>query len=94
MTFFNPETDPDPDLKPTFEQKTETDPDRLPKAKSLSRIALASMHNTIFFVWCTLLTMEIPKSLSWNRLSQVLTHFPNNGQIYSGIQKHFLDHRI
>jgi hypothetical protein len=29
MTFFNPETDPDPDRKPTFEQKT--DPDRMPK---------------------------------------------------------------
>jgi hypothetical protein len=30
-TFFNPETDPDLDQKPTFEQKTYPDPDRLPK---------------------------------------------------------------
>jgi hypothetical protein len=30
-TFFNPETDPDLDQKPTFEQKTNPDPDRLPK---------------------------------------------------------------
>jgi hypothetical protein len=30
-TFFNPETEPNPDQKPTFEQKTETDPDRLLK---------------------------------------------------------------
>jgi hypothetical protein len=29
MTFFNPETDSD--RKPTFEQKTDPDPDRLPK---------------------------------------------------------------
>jgi hypothetical protein len=28
-TFFNPETDTD--RKPTFEQKTDPDPDRLPK---------------------------------------------------------------
>jgi hypothetical protein len=28
-TFFNPETETDPDQKPTFEQKT--DPDRLTK---------------------------------------------------------------
>jgi hypothetical protein len=31
MTFFNLETEPDPDRKPTFEQKTDPDPDRLPK---------------------------------------------------------------
>jgi hypothetical protein len=30
-TFFNPETDPDPDRKPTFQQKIDPDPDRLPK---------------------------------------------------------------
>jgi hypothetical protein len=31
MSCFNPETDPDSDQKPTFEQKTEPNPDRLPK---------------------------------------------------------------
>jgi hypothetical protein len=30
MTFFNPATDPNPDQKPTFEQKSDPDPDRLP----------------------------------------------------------------
>jgi hypothetical protein len=30
-TFFNPETKTDPDQKPTFEQKTDPDPDRLSK---------------------------------------------------------------
>jgi hypothetical protein len=31
ITFFNPETDPDPDRKPTIEQKTDPDPVRLLK---------------------------------------------------------------
>jgi hypothetical protein len=31
-TFFNPE--PGPDRKPTFEQKTDPDPDRLPKVNT------------------------------------------------------------
>jgi hypothetical protein len=30
-TFFNPETDPNPDRKPTFKQKSDPDPDRLLK---------------------------------------------------------------
>jgi hypothetical protein len=38
-TFFNPETDPDLDQKPTFEQKRNPDPDRS-TAKSQSRRAL------------------------------------------------------
>jgi hypothetical protein len=29
--FFNPETETDPDQKPTFEQKTDSDPDRSQK---------------------------------------------------------------
>jgi hypothetical protein len=29
--FFNPETDTDPDQKPTFKQKTDPDPNGLPK---------------------------------------------------------------
>jgi hypothetical protein len=33
ITFFNPETETDPDRKPTFAQKTEPDPDRSPKVK-------------------------------------------------------------
>jgi hypothetical protein len=31
MTFFNPETETDPDRKPTLQQKTEPDPDRSQK---------------------------------------------------------------
>jgi hypothetical protein len=30
-TFFNPETETDPDRKPTFEQKTDPDPDQCQK---------------------------------------------------------------
>jgi hypothetical protein len=30
-TFFKPETETDPDQKPTFEQKTDPDPDRSQK---------------------------------------------------------------
>jgi hypothetical protein len=33
-TFFNPETDPDPNQKPTFEQKTDPDPDRCQKVNA------------------------------------------------------------
>jgi hypothetical protein len=32
-TFFNPESETDPDLKPTFAGKTEPDPDRSQKVK-------------------------------------------------------------
>jgi hypothetical protein len=33
-TFFNPETETDPDQKPTFKQKTDPDPDRSRKVKT------------------------------------------------------------
>jgi hypothetical protein len=32
-TFLNPKTEPNPDRKPTFEQKIDPDPDRMPKIK-------------------------------------------------------------
>jgi hypothetical protein len=42
--FFNPETDPDPDQKPTFEQKTRSR--SRPTAKSQFRRAL--LHTLLF----------------------------------------------
>jgi hypothetical protein len=47
MTFFNPETDPDPDLKPTFEQKTDPDPNRLQKSIPQGRVLVASQLKSI-----------------------------------------------
>jgi hypothetical protein len=41
-TFFNPETDLDPDRKPTFEQKTDPDPDRMPKVNPAGLALLSS----------------------------------------------------
>jgi hypothetical protein len=45
-TFFNPKTDLNPDQKPTIKQKTDPDPDRLPKVNpaGLYRQCHIAMH--------------------------------------------------
>jgi hypothetical protein len=44
MTFFNPETETDPDRKLTFEQKTKPDPDRSQKVKPAGLYDVRCVH--------------------------------------------------
>jgi hypothetical protein len=50
--FFNPETDPDPDRKPTFQQKNDPDPNQLQKVNpaGLYRFNVNFTHTCFYSV--------------------------------------------
>jgi hypothetical protein len=51
-TFFNPETETDPDRKPTFAQKTEPDPNRSQKVKP------AGLYQILYYMY-TYITIHL-----------------------------------